>query len=235
MEELYRSLMALQELDEEIRLTEEKLTAFDPQLEEVEAPVVALEQEFMAMRKRLEELRAESKRLNRAAEDKRDRLKRTEERLERVRNQREESAIRTEIHLIRTAVEADEGEAIDVMEEITRTELKQDELERKLGDARSGMEPRRAEVLEARGAVEHELAVLRDRRENQFVRLDPKAARLYERVKAGKSRVVITKVTPDGACGHCYGMIPIQQQAEIRQATSLFRCEACGVILMPGE
>ncbi len=235
MDELYRSLMALQELDAEIVGVEGKLTAYDPLVEEVEAPVVALEREIAAGRNRLEELREASRRLNRAAEDKRERLRRTEERLERIRNVREEAAIRTELHLIRTAVEADETEAIQVMEELTRTELKLDELAKKLDQAREEMEPKRAELLEARGALERELAVLRDRRENQRVRLDPMAARLYERVRAGKTRVVITALTADGACGHCFGVVPIQQQVEIQQATTLVRCEACGVILTPAQ
>ena len=47
--------------------------------------------------------------------------------------------------------------------------------------------------------------------------------------------VVIAAVTADGACGHCFGMIPLQQQTEIRQARDLTRCEACGVILMPAS
>ncbi|HEX6938007.1 MAG TPA: hypothetical protein VF158_01250 [Longimicrobiales bacterium] len=235
MEELYRSLLELQALDEEIATVEARLAGFAPRLEEVEAPVVALERELEAGRKRLEELRETSRRLNRAAEDKRVRLNRTEERLERVRNAREEAAIRTELHLIRTAVDADEAEAIEVMEELRRTELKQDELEKKLGRAREEMEPKRAELLEARGGLEQELAALRDRRENRRIRLDPDVARLYERVRAGRTRVVITSLTPDGACGHCFGVIPLQQQWEIRRATSLVRCEACGVILTPGE
>ena len=150
MEEFYRSLMALQELDEQIAGLEEKLRSYDPLVAEVEAPVVALGREIEEGRKRLEELREASQRLSRAADDKRERLRRTEERLQRVRNGREEAAIRTELHLIRTAVEADEAEAIQVMEEITRTELKLDELEKKLGQAREEMEPKRAELLAER-------------------------------------------------------------------------------------
>ena len=235
MEELYRTLLELQDLDAEIGRTESRLAEFAPKLDEIEAPVIALERDIDANRKRLEQRRDESRRLNRAAEDKRDRLRRTEERLERVRTQREESAIRTELHLIRTAVEADEAEAIEVMDEITRIELKQDELERKLREARVKMEPARDELLAAKAEVEHELAVLRDRRENQVLRLDPKVSRLYERVRGGKTRVVIAAVTADGACGHCFGMIPLQQQTEIRQARDLTRCEACGVILTPAS
>lgn len=234
MEELYRSLLALQELDEEIAGMEAKLAGFQPLLDEVDAPVAALEREFEAGRRRLEELREQSRRLNRAAEEKRDRLKRTEERVQRVRNVREEAAIRTELHLIRTAVEADEAEAIQVMEEITRGELKQDELEKKLGQVRAETEPKREELRAGRAEVETALGVLRERRQNQIVRLEPSASRLYERVRAGRTRVVIAALTADGACGHCFGVVPLQRQSEIRQAAALVRCEACGVILYPG-
>jgi len=235
MEELYRSLMALQELDDQIAGLEKKLSSFDPLVEEVEAPVAALGREIEEGRKRLDELREASRRLNRAAEDKRERLRKTEERLERIRNVREEAAIRTELHLIKTAVEADEAEAIQVMEEITRTELKLDELEKKLDKAREEMEPKRAELLEARGAVESELATLRERRESQSGQLDPATARLYERVRSGRTRVAIAALTADGACGHCFGMVPIQQQVQVRQGTTLVRCEGCGVILAPAS
>lgn len=234
MEELYQSLLELQELDEEIRRTEAKFAEFDTLLEEIEAPVVALEREFDAGTKRLDELRQDARRLSRAAEEKRERLKKTEERLERVRNPREEGAIRTELHLVQTAVEADETEALQVMDEVTRAELKLDELEKKLNAARNEVEPRREVLLSARAEVEGELGVLGEKRESRMVRLDPQASRLYERVKSGRTRVVIAGLTADGACGHCFGMIPLQQQTEIRQAEHLVRCEACGVILHPG-
>jgi predicted nucleic acid-binding Zn-ribbon protein len=57
--------------------------------------------------------------------------------------------------------------------------------------------------------------------------------RLYERVRAGRTNTVLAAVTQDGACGHCFNMIPIQEQAEIRRGETLGRCEACGVILYP--
>jgi len=42
---------------------------------------------------------------------------------------------------------------------------------------------------------------------------------------------VVATLTEDGACGACYGMVPLQLQNEIRRGSALLRCEACGVIL----
>jgi predicted nucleic acid-binding Zn-ribbon protein len=38
-------------------------------------------------------------------------------------------------------------------------------------------------------------------------------------------------MTPEGACGHCFNTLPLQEQSEIRSGSTLHRCEACGVIL----
>jgi len=235
MEEQYQSLLALQELDEEIARAEEGLATFATKFADVDAPVATLERESEAARTRLAEMRQEARRLERAAEDKRDKLRKYQERLERVRSAREEAAVRTELDLIRKAADADESDALEMMDQITRSELKLDELEKKLDQARAEVEPRRKELEAERDAATRDLAVLRDRRENLYIRLDPRVARLYDRMQEGTTRVVIAGLMEDGACGHCFGLVPLQQQTEIRQGKALIRCEACGVILYPGS
>jgi predicted nucleic acid-binding Zn-ribbon protein len=47
--------------------------------------------------------------------------------------------------------------------------------------------------------------------------------------------VAVTSLTGDGACGHCFGMIPLQVQNEIRTAKALIPCEFCGVLLGPAD
>ncbi|MBI4410095.1 MAG: hypothetical protein HY561_10335 [Gemmatimonadetes bacterium] len=231
MHERHRALLELQEQDREIEGAEKRLAGFIPELETLEAPVQALERETETLRTRLVEMRQEVRRLEHAAEEKRERLRRYQERLERVRNAREEAAARTEFDLVRRAVEADEQEALQLMDQGTRSDLKLDELEKQLVKARSDMEPQREQLLVARAQLEGELAVLRDRRQNHVLRLDPAAARLYERVRAGRTRNVLAALTQDGACGNCFSLVPLQQRAEIRREESLVRCEACGVIL----
>lgn len=235
MEEIYQSLLALQELDNEIVQAERKVTAFEPELKLVDAPAQALAREAETARARLQEVRDAVRRLERGATEKRDLLKRYQDRLDKVRNMREETAAHTEIDLIRRAVEADETEALEAMEQALRSELKVDELERNLAAAREAVEPRRKELEAERAAAADELAILRDKRQNQTLRLERGAVQLYERIRGGHTRVAITGLTPDGACGCCFGVVPLQRQTEIRQGTGLVRCEACGVILHPGS
>jgi predicted nucleic acid-binding Zn-ribbon protein len=58
---------------------------------------------------------------------------------------------------------------------------------------------------------------------------------MYERVRGGRTRLVVAPLTAEGACGNCFNILPIQQQSEIRRVDSLIRCEQCGVILYPDD
>lgn len=231
MEGLHHSLLALQELDQEIARIEQRLGEFDPQVAELDAPVETLSREVENTRTRLAELRQDHTRLERAAEQKRLQLQKYEERLMRVRNAREEAAARTEMDLVRRAVEADVAETRQVAEQVTRTDLKLDELEKQLAKVRQETTPRREELLAERQQIVDELAQVRDRRENHAVRLDPASRRLYERMRTGRSRVVLAPLTDEGACGACFNILPLQEQTEVRRGETLRRCEGCGVIL----
>lgn len=230
MHDLKTALLELQGLDKEIQQAEAALMEFDPQLKEVEEPVRALEAEIAATRSRLDEFRDKARRLEQAAEQKRARLKPYEDRLMRVRSAREEQAARMEMDLIRRAADADDQEALQLMEQATRTDLKLDEMQRNLEKLKAESMPRREELMQARSEIETRLAILHDKRQNHVVRLDAVSLRLYERVKNSRTSTVLAPLLPEGACGHCYNVLPLQEQNEIRQG-ELRRCEACGVIL----
>ena len=129
MEPLHASLLALQELDDEIDRTEARLLEFEPKQAELDAPVASFTQEVEATRTRLQELRQDVTRLERAVEQNRTRLQHYEDRLMRVRNAREEAAARTEMDLVRRALEGDRAELQQQSEQTTRTDLKLDEME----------------------------------------------------------------------------------------------------------
>ena len=235
MEETYQALLDLQDLDDQMAQAKAKVREFEPELEELEAPIEELEEQVAAVRSRLEEMKAEERRLERSADDKRAQLEKYQARLERVRSAREEAAARTEIDLISKAIEADEEDALDLIDQIRRTELKLDELETKLADLREEMAPKRDTLLQERNEAADQLDILKDKRENKLIRLSDDAARLYERIRGGKTKVALAKLTADGACGHCFSMIPLQEQNEIRRREALHRCEACGVILFADD
>jgi predicted nucleic acid-binding Zn-ribbon protein len=231
MEPLHVALLELQELDQEMARAEEAMRAFDPQLSEIETPLTNLEKELETTRSRLGELRQQSVRLEKAAETKRDRLRAYQARVDKVRNERERTAVHLEMDLIQKAADADDAEALQVMDQVTRTDVKQEELDKQLVKMRAEAEPRREAVNREREEAATALQILRDKRENLATRLDPASRRLYDRVRSGKAKVVLARMTDEGACGHCFNVLPLQEQSEVRRGQTLHRCEACGVIL----
>jgi len=234
MEALHASLLTLQELDDEIARTEARLEEFGPKLEELEAPLAGFTDEVEGTRLRLQELRQDVSRLERAAEQNKARLQVYEERLMRVRNVREEAAARAEMDLVRRALEADVAELQQQSEQATRTDLRLDEMNLQLASLKEEAGPQRKQLEAERREVEDALAVLKDRRENHALRLDTPARRLYERVRTGRTRRVLAPLTEEGACGNCFNVLPLQEQADVRRGQSLRRCEVCGVILYVG-
>lgn len=236
MNEVYISLLELQRLDRDLRQSEARLSEIQPQIDEVDAPIAALQKEIDTSRSRLEEMREKQKKLEQAANSKRERLKSYEARLERVRNPREEAAAKTEMDLVRRAIDADEQESIELLEQARRTDLKLDDLDRALQRLTEEAHPRRNDILTAQSTIQDEIARLREKRTSHTSQITPNALRLYDRVRGPRGdRAALAPLKSDGACGNCFNVVPLQERAEIRSGRELRRCEACGVILYPED
>lgn len=235
MKEVYDSLLELQDLDREIAKAKRRVAEAEAELEQALKPITDLEKEVGTLQKDLEETRTKARRLETAAEVKRDRLKQYEERMNRVRNAREEAAVQTEVDLVRKAAETDESEAIQTMDAATRKELRSAELAGKLESTRKEIEPQQTELTQKKDEAAAALAALQDRRTTRIDSLEPTARDAYKRATGGKKNQVVAALTRDGACGNCYSMLPLQKQSEVRRATTIVRCEFCGVILHPGD
>jgi uncharacterized protein len=231
MQELHAALLALQELDAEIARAEARVQEFTPRIETLDAPVTTIERELDATRTRLEEMRTEYSRLERNAQQKEERLHAYQEKLTKARTSRDEAAVRAELDLVGSALAADRSDIRHVGEQTTRTDVKADDLQKQLDRARAEIAAEREELTAERDAAQLELDQLRERRENAAIRLDPQSRRLYDRVRGGRSRMVLAPLTEEGACGNCFNVLPVQEQTEVRRGESLRRCEGCGVIL----
>ena len=231
MQDLHAALLALQELDAEIARAEARVQEFTPRIETMDAPVTTIERELDATRTRLEEMRTEYSRLERNAQQKEERLHAYQEKLTKARTSRDEAAVRAELDLVGSALAADRSDIRHVGEQTTRTDVKADDLQKQLDRARAEIAAEREQLIAERDAAQLELDQLRERRENAAIRLDPQSRRLYDRVRGGRSRMVLAPLTEEGACGNCFNVLPVQEQTEVRRGESLRRCEGCGVIL----
>jgi len=225
------ALKELQKLDLTIGEAEQGIRDFDPLFEQVEEPALVLEGELGTSRKRLQEMKLESRRLELSTEEKRERQKRLDERLSSVRNLREEAAVSAELEMVRRALQADEQEALHLLDQIRKVEERLAEVEIAYEEASKIVEPKKAELLEEREAAKNRLEALRGERESFVAGLPAAELKIYDAIRSGGRRIAVAALTEDGACGNCYGMVPLQLQNEIRHGDALIRCEACGVIL----
>jgi predicted nucleic acid-binding Zn-ribbon protein len=235
VKEVYDALLELQDLDRDIAKAKRRVTEAETELEAALKPITDLEKEVGALRTDLEETRGKVRKLERAAETKRDRQRQYEERMSRVRNAREEAAVQTEVDLVRKAAETDETEALQMMDQTTRKELKASELEGKLVSTRQELAGQQTDLTTKRDEAAAALAELQERRTSRISQLEPTAREAYQRAMGGKKGQVVAALTKDGACGNCFSVLPLQKQSEVRAATRIVRCEFCGVILHAGD
>jgi predicted nucleic acid-binding Zn-ribbon protein len=224
-------LKELQDLDLAAEEIKNRIAEFEPLLVHLEEPALALEQELAAAQKRLQEMQVEERRLESSADDRRARAKTVQERLKAVRNLREEAAVQAEIDLLQQTLEGDEREALSLLDQIRKLDVRIEDLTGGKKSARSEVEPRRQELLEAQAKAELELTGLIEKRVQFTDRIPGKELQDYERIRGGGRSVAVAALTSDGACGHCFGMVPLQVQNEMRAGAALIPCEFCGVLL----
>jgi predicted nucleic acid-binding Zn-ribbon protein len=229
------ALKELQKLDTQIHDAREGIVKFDPLFEEVEEPALILESELSTTRNRLKEMKLEERRVHLSTEERQDRLKRLEERLGSVRNLREEAAVSAELDMVRRALQGDEQETMTLLDQIRKAEERQAELETTHAEAAAAVEPKREALIADRAAAKAELERLEAERLAFTEGLEANELRIYNAIRAGGRRAAVAELTIDGACGNCFGIVPLQSQNEVRHGSALIRCEACGVIIAAPE
>jgi len=81
------------------------------------------------------------------------------------------------------------------------------------------------------GALDEELAGLRQKRETVTAAIEPSLLRNYEKLRAGKKGQALAGVNKNGTCMVCRLHVPPQVIAEVKRATSIQTCSECHRIL----
>ncbi|MSR20731.1 MAG: hypothetical protein EXR91_07095 [Gemmatimonadetes bacterium] len=224
-------LKELQKLDKHIADARRRIGEFDPRLLEVEEPALLLESELGTARARLQELKLEERRLDLGTEEKRTRRKRLDERILSVRNLREEAAVTAELEAVKRALQNDEQEAMSLIDQLRKLEERTADLETRYSEASEHLGPKRDALLTERTEAQKELESLRAERARFVGDVSPAGLKVYDAIRSGGRTIAVSDLTEDGACGHCFSMVPIQLRNEIRRGLQIIRCEGCGVIL----
>ncbi len=225
------SLREVQKLDKRIREIKAALAVFDDRLAETEEAALAFESELSQLTGRLAQMNADARQLERSADDKRARTKKMNQRLNRVSNLREEAAVQTELELIKRSIEGDEQEALQLIEQIYKSELASQALEASAQEARTQVVPQQEELIAQRQDFTQRMEMFQGRRTTILQYVGSAERRVYDAFHKSGRRISVAPLLEDGACGHCFGVIPLQIQNEIRRSGGLTRCENCGVML----
>ena len=225
------ALKGLQDLDLRILEAHQRIRDFDPRFIEAEESALVLESEAEKTRTRLKEMKLEERRLLASVDERREREKRLDERLGSVRNLREEAAVSAELEMIKRALQPDEQEAYTLIDQIRKTEERLVEVDETLAQERSVVEPKLADLIAERADARKGLVSFESERESFVGSMDASELRLYDGIRRGGRSIAVADLTEDGACGHCFGIVPLQVRNEILHGDALIRCEGCGVIL----
>lgn len=81
------------------------------------------------------------------------------------------------------------------------------------------------------GALDEELAGLRQIRESLVAAVEPALLRRYDQLKGSKKSQALAGVTQDGSCMACRLQVQPQVVAEVKRATAILTCSYCHRIL----
>ena len=155
---------------------------------------------------------------------------RRQQRLDQVKNMKEPNAVTAEIDLGRQVLSREEGEWLQVAEELGRLDTKQAAAEAVLAEARAAQEGERSALQARREALEADRAVAFAARSESASRLDRPLRTRYDRLHNSKSSNALVPLS-GFSCSVCFTAVPISRRAHIKDRLLLDGCEVCGAIL----
>lgn len=227
------ALLTLHRMDLEIARTERELRESVARLAALEESVTRLEEELAQVGAELADRRKEIRAVERTLEEKQVALARARAKVDAVQNQRQYSAATVEYELVKRDLHVLEDRALELLQRAEELEAGRRDLAARLEIAQVEATPKREGLIAERDRMEALLATQRQQRTEEAERIDSQILRMYDRIRASRSDVAMAPLTKDGACGHCYTAVTIQQRLEIRSLSRIVRCEGCGVILYP--
>ena len=228
------ALLALQEKDQAVMLTDEALEALEPATRALDESQAAAERALGAAQAAIQ-----------AALDRRDELEgkiasyrtmqeQRRQRLEWVRGAKEASTLMAELDLARSVLAKEEAEFMRSGDAVSEAERRAAEAEQALAQLRAQQAAEREALAGRREQIAGEREAALAEREQAAARVTPAMLARYERIRRGKAPLALYPLHVD-ACGHCFTAVPTQRRTLIQRGVSIEACEACGVLLYAKE
>ena len=148
-----------------------------------------------------------------------------------IKTNREYQAHLVEIELAKKKKGEIEEQLLILMDQVDtkKKDLAQAEAAAKEADKRFAAE--KASLEGSVGALEEELAALRQKRETMVAAIEPSLLRTYEKLRRSKKGHALAGVSKDGSCMACRLHVQPQVVAEVKRAVTIHTCEHCQRIL----
>ena len=213
------------------------LKAVDAALAEILAAETALDDRLKRAEREVEvttqsavETAARRDELMRRVEEYKVQQQRRQQRLDQVKNMKEANAVTAEIDLGRQVLAREEGEWLQVAEELGRIDSRQAAAEQVLAEARAAQEGERSTLGARRAQLQAERGAAFAARSECASRLDRPLRTRYDRLHNSKSSNALVPLS-GFSCSVCFTAVPISRRAHIRDRLLLEGCEVCGAIL----
>jgi len=228
------ALLALQEKDQAVMLTDEALEALEPATRALDESQAAAERALGAAQAAIQAALYRRDELEGKIASYRTMQEQRRQRLEWVRGAKEASTLMAELDLARSVLAKEEAEFMRSGDAVSEAERRAAEAEQALAQLRAQQAAEREALAGRREQIAGEREAALAEREQAAARVTPAMLARYERIRRGKAPLALYALHAD-ACGHCFTAVPTQRRTLIQRGVSIEACEACGVLLYAKE
>jgi uncharacterized protein len=152
-----------------------------------------------------------------------------------VTSPRELQALQADIEQLKRHQRTVEERALEVMEEREPLDAQMHALAATREERTADLSAARAELAEAEGEVDGEIAIEQGLRDSAAAAVDPAMVALYERCRANAASGIGAARLVGHTCQGCHLTIPATEVDALRKAPpgTVAHCDNCGAILVP--
>ena len=230
MREKLEKLLALQELDLEIRKLERDRRSLEETLEEEKQEQSVKLQDFENEKAKLKKLHGEVKELEIDLESLQSKRKKLEEQQAAVKTNQEYKALNKEILDALAEVDRNEEKLIKKLDEIEAEKGRLKDLEEKVKQAEEKLKADLSVIQKEIDEINASIAGLNEKRGEIMPGLDSRTIRIYTKVFERTGGPAVVPVN-NRTCGGCHLSITPQVENLTRRNEELILCENCSRIL----
>jgi len=230
MLETIEKLLILQDRDRRIRRVKGELTHIEPERQMFKARASGAQTALEAAKNKVKQIESERKNLELEVEGKKQLITKYANQQLQTRKNEEYRALTHEIDTCKAEIFKIENQEIELMEQ---AELAQKEVTRATQaavEARKAMEEQLAQLATREPNLKKELAEVSANREELAAAVDETSRGRYERLVKNKGENVVVGVQ-HGVCGGCHMRLPAQVVVTCQAQQELVTCTNCGRIL----